>query len=107
MLQKISTQECTFKRVKEFAYLITVLTNDNNTTAKVKERFLAASNCCFGLQRHLRDRLLSRKTKIMLYKTLICLVPLYSSETWAIAKAEEKRIKLLERRMLRKIYSLM
>jgi hypothetical protein len=38
----------------------------------------------------------------MLYKILISLVLLYGSETSAISKAEEKRTKLLERRILKK-----
>jgi len=46
------------------------------------------------------------KTEIMLYKTLTHLVILYGSETWAILKAKEKRIKVLEKRIFEKhLYS--
>jgi hypothetical protein len=42
------------------------------------------------------------KTEIMLYKTLTRLVILYGCETWAILKAESKRIKVLEKRIFEK-----
>jgi len=46
------------------------------------------------------------KTKMMLYKTLTHLVIIYGCETWTILKAEEKRIKVLERRIFEKhLYS--
>jgi hypothetical protein len=72
----------------------------------VAARLLATNNCRFELQRHLYYRLLSIKTKIMLYKTLTCLAILYGCETRTILKAEEKRIKVLERGIFEKrLYS--
>jgi hypothetical protein len=82
------------------------LDQQNDIRAVFGARLLATNNCRFGLQRHLQYRLLSTKTKIMLHKTLTRLVILYGCETRTILKAEEKRIKVLERRIFEKhLYS--
>ncbi|XP_014290394.1 uncharacterized protein [Halyomorpha halys] len=42
--------------------------------------------------------------KLDLYKSLIRLVLLYTSETWALSKADERDLQMFERKILRRIY---
>jgi hypothetical protein len=51
-----------------------------------------------------RDRLLSRATKIRLYKTLIIPAVTYGAETWTMTKKEEQDLLIFERKIFRKIY---
>jgi hypothetical protein len=51
-----------------------------------------------------RNRLLSRATKIRLYKTLIKPVVTYGAETWTMTKKEEQALPIFERKMLRRVY---
>jgi hypothetical protein len=51
-----------------------------------------------------RSRLLSRDTKILLYKTLIRLVLSYGAETWMMAKKEEQALLVFEMKIFRRIY---
>jgi hypothetical protein len=53
---------------------------------------------------HMKSRRLSRKTKTLLYKTLIRPVLTYGTETWALSKSDEARLGGFERKILRKIY---
>jgi hypothetical protein len=48
--------------------------------------------------------LLSKKIKIIIYKTIILPVVLYGCETWSLTLREEHRLREFENRVLRKIF---
>jgi hypothetical protein len=52
----------------------------------------------------LSSRLLSRKIKIRIYKTIILPVVLYGCETWSLTLREEHRLRVFENRVLRRIF---
>jgi len=59
---------------------------------------MALSGCQF------RNRLLSKATKILLYKTLIRPISTYGAETWTMTKKEEQAVLILERKIFRRMY---
>jgi len=62
----------TYEGVAEFIYLGTLISNDNSAEKETQRRILAGSNrTYFAAISLFRNRLLSRATKIRLYKTLI------------------------------------
>jgi hypothetical protein len=46
----------------------------------------------------------NRKHKVIIYKTLIKPVLMYGAETWVLSKADELRLGVFERKILRRIY---
>jgi hypothetical protein len=48
--------------------------------------------------------LLSKNTKIKIYRTVILPVVLYGCETWSVTLREEHRLRVLENRVLRGIF---
>ena len=59
----------------------------------------------YGLQNHVKSRIISRNTKTPLYETLIRPVRTYEAETWVLSKQDEHRLSIFERKILRRIYS--
>ena len=49
-------------------------------------------------------RLLSKKVKIKIHRTIILPVVLYGYETWSLTLTEECRLRLFENRVLRRIF---
>jgi hypothetical protein len=52
----------------------------------------------------LSSRLLSRNVKVEIYKTMNLPVVLYGCEAWSITLREENRLRVLENRVLRRIF---
>jgi hypothetical protein len=52
----------------------------------------------------LSSRLLSKNIKIRIYRTIILPVVLYGCETWSLTLREEHRLRVLETRVLRRIF---
>ena len=56
------------------------------------------------MQNLLASSLLSKKLKIKLYRTIILPVVLYGCETWSLTMREERRLRVFESRVLRRVY---
>jgi len=61
----------TYEGVAEFTYWGALISNDNSVEKEIQRRVLAGSRTYFAARSLFRSRLLSRATKIILYKTLI------------------------------------
>jgi hypothetical protein len=71
---------------------------------EIKSRLNSGNAYCHSVQSLLSSRLLSRKLKVKIYKTIILPVVLYGCETWSLALREEHRPRVFENRMLRRIF---
>jgi len=65
---------------------------------------LSANRSYFGLRSQLKSRLLSRKKKILIYKTPVRPVFTYAAETWTVTKNDGRRLSIFKRKILRRIY---
>jgi len=52
----------------------------------------------------LSSNLLSKKLKIMIYRTIILPVVLYGCETWSLTLREERRLRVFENMVLRRVF---
>ena len=74
----------TFERVEEFKYLGTTLTIQNSIREEIKSRLRSRNACHHSVQNLLSSRLLSKKLKIKIYRTVILPVVLYGCEAWSL-----------------------
>ena len=56
------------------------------------------------MQNLLSSSLLSKNIKIKTYRTIILPVVLYGFETWSLTLREERRLRMFENRVLRRIF---
>ena len=54
----------------------------------------------------LKAKNINRKYEVIIYKTLVKPVLMYGAETWVLSKADELRLGVFERKILRRIYGL-
>jgi hypothetical protein len=62
-------------------------------------------NKAYYANRHLvNSSLISRNSKLQIYRTLVRPVVTYGSESWTLTVEEERALAVFERNILRKIY---
>jgi len=94
----------TFDRVEEFKYLGTNLTNQNSIAEEIKSRLKSGNACYLSVQNLLSSLLLSKNLKIKIYRTIILPVVLYGCESWSLTLRKERKLRVFENRVLRKIF---
>jgi len=90
--------------VEEFKYLGTTLTNQNSIAEEIKSRLKSGNACYNSVQNLLSCRLLSKNLKIKIYRTVILPFVLYGCETWSLTLREERKLRVFENRVLRRIF---
>ena len=68
---RVRIENITFERVEQFKYLETTFTFQNSIREEIKSRLRSGNACYHSVQNLLSSRLLSRKLKIKIYRTII------------------------------------
>jgi hypothetical protein len=90
--------------VAKFTYLGTLISNDNSIEKEIQRHILAGNRTYFAAISLFRSQLLSRGTKMQLYKKLIRPVVSYGAGTWTMTKKEEQALLIFEGKIYRRIY---
>jgi len=90
--------------VEQFKYLGTTLTYQNSIQEKIKSRLKEGDACYHSVQNLLSSSLLSKNINIKIYRTIILPVVLHEYETWSLRLREERRLKVFEKRVLRRVF---
>lgn len=93
----------TFECVTSFKYLGAQFNEALEEEEEIQARIVSANKAFFSIAHVMKSRLVSRTTKLRLYKTLIRPVVTYACETWTLKKTLADKIDVFERRILRRI----
>ena len=92
-----------FEGVEEFRYLGRTLTNQNSKQEEIKNRLKSANDACYhSVQNLLSFGLPSKNLKIKITTTVI--LPVVLCLTWSLTLREERRLRVFENRVLRRIF---
>jgi len=94
----------TFEAVQSFQYLGNVIGNTNSNNKCIKERIVMGNKAYFANRQLVNSSLISRNSKLQIYRTLIRPVVTCGSESWTLTMEEERALAVFERKILRKIY---
>jgi hypothetical protein len=94
---------CAIKHT-ECKYLGATFINQNPTQEEIKNRLKSGNACFHSLQNILSISLLSKNLKFKIYGAIILPVVLYGREPWSLTLREERRLRVFENRVLRRIF---
>jgi hypothetical protein len=95
-----------YENVVQFTYLGMIATNQNLVQEEMKRRLNLSNACYHPVQNLLSSDLLPKNVKIKIYKTIILPLVLYGCETLSLTLREEHRLRVLENKVLRRIFGL-
>ena len=104
MNHSIKIDNSSLEMVEEFKYLGATLRDQNYIQEEIKRRLLSGNAYYHLVQNILSSSLLSENLKIKIYRTIILHVVLYGCETWSLPWREERRLRVFENRVLRRIF---
>jgi len=93
-----------FEWVEQFKYLGTNITNQNSIQEEIKSRMNSGNVCYYLAQNLLSSRWLPKNLKIKISRTIILSVVLYGCESWSLTMREERRLRVFENRVLRRVF---
>ena len=93
-----------FERMEQFIYLGRTLTNQNSIQEEIKSRLKSGKACYHSMQNLLSSSLLSKNIEIKRYSNIIFPIDLCGCETWSLMLREERRLRVFENRVWRRIF---
>ena len=92
--------------MEEFKYLGTTLTNQNSIQKEINSRLKSGNACYHLVQNLLSFSVLSKNVKIKIYRTIILPVVLHECESWSLTLRGERKLRVFENRVLRRVFGL-
>jgi hypothetical protein len=102
--REIKIRNRSFENVSQFKYLGTRVTNQNLIQEEMKRRLNSGNACYHSVRNLLSSRLLPKNVKVTIYKSIILPVVLYGCETWSLTVKEEHKLRVFEKRALKRKY---
>jgi hypothetical protein len=90
--------------VEEVKHLGTNLTGQNSIQEEIKRRLKSGNACYYSAKNILSYSLVYKNIKIKIYRPVILPVALYGCETWSLTVREERGLRVVENRVLRRIF---
>jgi len=103
-IQSMKINNSSIERVEEFKYLGTMLTNQNSIQEEIKIRLKSGYASYYSMQNLLSPMLQSKNLKIKLYRIIILPFVLYGCETSSLTLREERRLRVFENSVLRRVF---
>ena len=82
----------------------TTLTDENSIQEEIKSRLKLGNACYYSVQNLLSSRFLSKNLKVKIYRTIVLPVVLNGCETWSLTLRQERKLRVFENRVLRRVF---
>ena len=90
--------------VKSFKYLGSVVNGNNSIEEEIKGRISIGNKAFYANQDLFKIELLTKNSQLRMYKILVRTVVTYACETWVLKENIKTKLRVFERKVLRRIY---
>ena len=103
MASKITVGSIQIDQVRSFSYLGTIVNGNNTLEEEIRERIVKGNKAFYANRALFKSKLVSRKSKLKLYWTVIRPVVVYGCKTWVLKESIIQRLSVFETKILTKI----
>jgi len=91
-------------QVRSFSYLGVIVNGNNTLEEEIKERIAKGNKAFCANKVFFKSNLVSRKSKLKLYWSVIRPIVFYFCETWVLKESIIQKLSVFERKILRIIF---
>jgi hypothetical protein len=102
-LDRLTVGNIQTDQVRSFSYLGTTANGNNTLEEEITERIVKGNKAFYANWTLFKSNLVSRKSKLKLYWSVIRPIVVYGCETWVLKESIIHRLSVFERKILRKI----
>ena len=105
-IENLNIRSSYIEQVKQYKYLGSIINDNNSIEEEVQERIALGIKAYYANLKFFKSRLVTKGSKLKLYRTVIRLIVTYASETWVLKQNIIQRLLVFERKILRGIFGL-
>jgi len=92
------------EQVQQHKYLGSIINDSNSIEEEIKERIALGTKAYHANQKFFKSRLVTKYSKLKLYRTVIRPIVTYASETWVLKGTIIQKLLFFKRKILRRIF---
>jgi len=101
---KLRAGDIQIDQVKSFNYLGSTMNGNSTLEEEIRERIAKGNRAFYANKALFTSKLVSRRSKLKLYWTVIRPVVVYGCETWVLKENIIQKLSVFERKILRKVF---
>jgi len=102
-LDTLKVENMQIDQVRSFSYLGATVNGNNTLEEEIKERTVKGNKAFYANKTLFKSKLVSRKSKLKLYWSVIRPIVVYGCKTWVLKESTIQRLSVFERKILKKI----
>jgi hypothetical protein len=103
-IENLNVNGLHIEQVQQYKYLVSIINDSNSIEEEIKERIAPGIKAYYANLKFFESRLVTKYSKLKLYRTVIRPIVTYASETWVLKETIIQKLLVFERRILRRIF---
>ena len=103
-IENLNINSWYIEEVQRYKYLGSIINDSNSIEEEIKERIALGIKAYYTNQKFFKSGLVTKSSKLKLYRTVIRPVVTYASETWLLKENIIRKLLVFERKILRGIF---
>jgi hypothetical protein len=102
--ESLNINNLQIEQVQQYKYLGFIVNVSNSIEEEIKDRIALGTKVYYTNLKFFKTRLVTKQSKLKLYRTIIRPIVTYASETWVLKETIIQKLLVFERKILRKIF---